>query len=95
MIVRQASPLLIISSVLHIDQRKNQKQRNKVYQVLQAILMSQARAISKPPPKATPSIAAIVGTGRLPVKQKTTWSKLRQIKYITYTWSQLHLLIYK
>lgn len=28
--------------------------------------MSQARAISKPPPKAAPSIAAMVGTGRLP-----------------------------
>lgn len=32
--------------------------------------MSQERAISKPPPKAAPSIAAIVGTGRLPVKEK-------------------------
>lgn len=31
--------------------------------------MSQARAISRPPPKAAPSIAAIVGIGRFPEKK--------------------------
>lgn len=37
-----------------------------MYSMLPAILMSQARAISSPPPNAAPSIAAIVGMGRLP-----------------------------
>lgn len=34
--------------------------------ILQAILMSHDRAISKPPPRAEPSMAAMVGIGRLP-----------------------------
>lgn len=34
--------------------------------VLQAILMSHDRAISRPPPRAEPSMAAMVGMGRLP-----------------------------
>lgn len=33
-----------------------------------ATLMSQASAISRPPPRAAPSMAAIVGMGRLPKK---------------------------
>lgn len=37
-----------------------------------AILMSHASAISKPPPNAAPSIAAIVGTGRLPTTEDKT-----------------------
>lgn len=41
--------------------------------------MSQARAISKPPPKAAPSIAAIVGTGKLPVKEKTALCTMNQL----------------
>lgn len=43
-----------------------------------AILMSHASAISKPPPNAAPSIAAIVGTGRLPTTEdKTKGSHIR------------------
>ena len=34
--------------------------------------MSQARAISRPPPKAAPSMAAMVGTGRLPGREQGT-----------------------
>lgn len=34
--------------------------------VLHAILMSHDRAISRPPPRAEPSMAAMVGMGRLP-----------------------------
>lgn len=36
---------------------------------LPATRMSQANASSRPPPKAVPSIAAIVGTGRLAEKE--------------------------
>lgn len=48
----------------------------KKVRVLHAILMSQARAISKPPPNAAPSIAAITGIGRLPVTESMTVSLL-------------------
>lgn len=34
--------------------------------ILQAILMSHDSAISRPPPRAEPSMAAMVGMGRLP-----------------------------
>lgn len=38
---------------------------------LPATLISQANASSRPPPNAAPSIAAIVGTGRLAEKENT------------------------
>ena len=38
---------------------------------LPATLISQANASSRPPPNAVPSIAAIVGTGRLAEKEST------------------------
>lgn len=38
---------------------------------LPATLISQANASSRPPPNAAPSIAAIVGTGRLAEKEST------------------------
>lgn len=44
--------------------------------------MSQARAISKPPPKAAPSIAAIVGTGRLPMKRMIFYQSRRRTLYL-------------
>lgn len=51
--------------------------------------MSQARAISKPPPKAAPSIAAIVGVGRLPLKEKKS-DKQQENVLIMYKLNQLH-----
>lgn len=51
--------------------------------------MSQARAISKPPPKAAPSIAAIVGVGRFPLKEKMS-EKQQENVLIMYKLNQLH-----
>lgn len=48
--------------------------------------MSQARAISKPPPKAAPSIAAIVGIGRLPLNRKKK-QIYKKVSKDTKTWS--------
>lgn len=45
--------------------------------VLQAILMSHDRAISRPPPRAEPSMAAMVGMGRLPEQVRENLSSSR------------------
>lgn len=54
--------------------------------------MSQARAISKPPPNAAPSIAAMVGTGRLPTVQ-TKQQKHRCQSAIQMYFIHMHLTI--
>jgi hypothetical protein len=42
----------------------NRVSTRPIFDILPATLMSQAKAISKPPPNATPSMAAMVGTGK-------------------------------
>ena len=49
---------------------KNLKPETFFKSYLHETLMSQDRAISKPPPNAAPSIAAMVGIGRLPTREK-------------------------
>lgn len=65
---------LLQKSIFRMDNVLNHER------LLPAILMSQARAISRPPPNAAPSSAAMVGTGRFPAMDNKEGAHVRSGK---------------